>query len=88
MLDRLIQMQVWLDINCIENNKTTFKWCDIYSKYPADYNVEFNGVGIHGYKTHHIQFSNFLAFKRKEDLLAFMLRWGISQNSIYPEMYS
>lgn len=81
MLDRVIEMQDWLDSNCWENGNRTFLWDNNNSTFPFQYNRDYNGSVNKAY-VHEITLSNFIAFKRKDDLLAFMLRWGIQDTNV------
>lgn len=80
IIDLTVEMQLWLDNNCIENGERTFFWDDHYTKLPFAYNKDYKG-GIGIYNLHEVSLANFLAFKHREDLLAFRLRWGIQDNS-------
>lgn len=73
ILARTLEMQMWLDANCIVNGKRTFIWSIEYTKFPQDYNVQYSG--FKGVNT--ISLANCIYFKHEQDLLAFRLRWGI-----------
>ena len=72
ILDRVLDIQDWLDSSCILTGKQTFIWDVKHILLPLNSNIDTQHISRTEqviYISEHIYFSN------EQDLLAFKLRW-------------